>query len=251
MSKKISKTIQIIFPKNTFTCKDRKENEMALKPEHWALLILSVAAFILLPVIAAYAGDVYYQYDDLNRLEQVTYEDGTLLQYIYDEVGNRTQKIVLGDTDSDGDGMPDNWEIQYGLDPDDPADADYDNDGDGLTNLAEYQLGTDPTEPDTDNDGIDDGADLCPLVLPVKIVGTSLYYSTLQAAYDAAVNNDIILGQYVNLTGDININRSIPVTIRAGYNCDFIPDSSETIIEGNMTVNDGTLTIDRGILKIE
>ncbi len=46
--------------------------------------------------------------------------------------------------DSDGDGLPDAWETQYGLDRLNPADAALDSDGDGLTNLQEFQLGTDP-----------------------------------------------------------------------------------------------------------
>lgn len=40
--------------------------------------------------------------------------------------------------DSDGDGMPDWWEIQHGLDPFDPADGNYDRKNDGYTNLEEY-----------------------------------------------------------------------------------------------------------------
>src|SRR5207253_3881445 len=47
--------------------------------------------------------------------------------------------------DSDGDGIPDAWEILYGLNPNDPNDARTDPDGDGMTNLQEYQAGTDPT----------------------------------------------------------------------------------------------------------
>lgn len=46
--------------------------------------------------------------------------------------------------DSDGDGMPDAWEIANGLDPDNPADASRDTDGDGVTNLQEYLAGTSP-----------------------------------------------------------------------------------------------------------
>ena len=50
-------------------------------------------------------------------------------------------------SDSDGDGLPDNWEIQYGLNPSNPADANQDADGDGATNLQEYLAGTNPVNP--------------------------------------------------------------------------------------------------------
>jgi hypothetical protein len=49
-------------------------------------------------------------------------------------------------TDNDLDGMPNSWEVAYGLDPDDPADATLDGDDDGQANLAEYFAGTDPTD---------------------------------------------------------------------------------------------------------
>ena len=50
------------------------------------------------------------------------------------------------DTDSDGDGLPDAWEIANGFDPHDPADATRDADGDGFTNLEEYIAGTLPRD---------------------------------------------------------------------------------------------------------
>ncbi|HMO03567.1 MAG TPA: glycoside hydrolase family 31 protein [Kiritimatiellia bacterium] len=46
--------------------------------------------------------------------------------------------------DTDGDGMPDAWELQYGLNPNSAADASLDPDGDGFTNLQEYLNGTNP-----------------------------------------------------------------------------------------------------------
>jgi hypothetical protein len=49
--------------------------------------------------------------------------------------------------DSDGDGLPDYWEITYALNPYDPADALQDKDGDGLSNLAEFIAGTNPIDP--------------------------------------------------------------------------------------------------------
>ena len=57
--------------------------------------------------------------------------------------------------DTDGDGLPDEWETRYfgtlGRGPG------GDEDSDGLTNLAEYQLGTNPVNPDSDGDGMPDG----------------------------------------------------------------------------------------------
>jgi hypothetical protein len=47
--------------------------------------------------------------------------------------------------DSDGDGIPDWWELKYGLDPNDPSDAAKDCNGDGYTNIEKYINGLDPT----------------------------------------------------------------------------------------------------------
>jgi hypothetical protein len=58
--------------------------------------------------------------------------------------------------DSDSDGIPDDWEVQFGLDYQDSADASEDNDGDGLDNEAEYEAGTDISLSDTDGDGVSD-----------------------------------------------------------------------------------------------
>jgi hypothetical protein len=59
--------------------------------------------------------------------------------------------------DTDGDGLPDRYEIEMGFNPNSPADAATDFDGDGLSNLQEYMLGTSPLHEDTDGDTINDG----------------------------------------------------------------------------------------------
>ncbi|MEZ4240124.1 MAG: MopE-related protein [Myxococcota bacterium] len=58
--------------------------------------------------------------------------------------------------DTDGDGMADGWEAEYGLDPLDAGDAALDPDLDTLTNLVEFQYKTDPFATDSDLDGFDD-----------------------------------------------------------------------------------------------
>src|SRR4030095_9860153 len=55
-----------------------------------------------------------------------------------------TSRVIA---DTDGDGMPDDWEIANGLGPTDPTDAAKDADGDGFTNFQEYLAGTDPRSP--------------------------------------------------------------------------------------------------------
>ncbi|MBK1703632.1 hypothetical protein CKO40_03480 [Halochromatium glycolicum] len=67
---------------------------------------------------------------------------------------------VAAGGDTDGDGLPDAFERDNGLDPNDPSDAGLDPDGDGLTHLEEFQAGTGLFTADTDGDGLDDGAEL-------------------------------------------------------------------------------------------
>jgi len=53
------------------------------------------------------------------------------------------QTVTINPQDDDGDGIPDEWELQHDLDPT-VNDAYEDPDGDGLPNLAEYKLDTCP-----------------------------------------------------------------------------------------------------------
>jgi hypothetical protein len=49
------------------------------------------------------------------------------------------------DPDDDNDGMSDEWETIYGLNPL-VDDAHEDKDGDGFSNIREFRKGTDPTD---------------------------------------------------------------------------------------------------------
>ena len=66
--------------------------------------------------------------------------------------------------DADGDQIPDAWEVKFGLNPTNAADALIDSDADGLTNFWEYSTAqSDPLNADTDGDLIFDGSDACPV----------------------------------------------------------------------------------------
>ncbi len=52
--------------------------------------------------------------------------------------------IYRSSLDSDGDGMPDDWERFVGLSPADPADGIEDSDRDGTSNLDEFRAGSQP-----------------------------------------------------------------------------------------------------------
>jgi hypothetical protein len=58
-----------------------------------------------------------------------------------------SQATITVLNDSDGDGMPDVWELGYGFNTNSIDDATIDSDGDGMNNLAEYIAGTNPLDP--------------------------------------------------------------------------------------------------------
>jgi hypothetical protein len=68
---------------------------------------------------------------------------------VSDAAGNTTTgtaSVTVIVLDTDNDGLPDFYEEQNGLDPNDASDAEGDLDGDGISNLDEYLDGTDPTK---------------------------------------------------------------------------------------------------------
>ena len=100
-----------------------------------------------------------------------------------------TLTVLLAD--SDGDGMPDAWELAHGLNPN-VNDAALDPDGDGMSNLQEYISGTDPQDAQS--------------VLRVSLVnqglaGLRLQFNALSnIAYAVQVRPDIATGAWNNIS---------------------------------------------------
>jgi len=82
---------------------------------------------------------------------------------------SNAQLVITVPLDTDGDGIPNNYELLNGLNPNlDDAGLDNDSNGgaDGLTNLEEFNLGTDPQDSDSDDDGLSDGEEVNGLLNP-------------------------------------------------------------------------------------
>ena len=71
------------------------------------------------------------------------------------------KKVVY---DTDGDGLPDEWEKRYGFNVNDASDASADADADGFTNAEEFEAKTDPTDAKDHPDYLDS----LKLQLPLK-----------------------------------------------------------------------------------
>ncbi|MDP1581223.1 MAG: hypothetical protein Q8M02_13190 [Candidatus Didemnitutus sp.] len=100
--------------------------------------------------------------------------------------------------DTDGDRLPDGFEVGLGLDPLTAYPADLDADGDGASDVEEYLAGTDLHNPDTDGDGFTDGVEIgygfdpnkSDAGLKIRYLATRLY-----------LPNDLEYGEAMEITG--------------------------------------------------
>jgi hypothetical protein len=80
------------------------------------------------------------------RTGKVTYEPGKGIITDVNQVGGYPDYKGEPYADADKDGLPDDWEAKYGLNPNDPSDASKDASGDGYTNIEAFIDGLDPTK---------------------------------------------------------------------------------------------------------
>jgi len=141
--------------------------------------------------------------------------------------------------DSDGDGIPNVWELANGLDECDPTDAFCDPDGDQVWNLYEYQLQSDP---DSNNS---------PRAIEIDTSITAEDFTRLWAqGLDEPILIKMTTGFYENLRYLNNIlptsdyaGRPLRVIMQGGWNADFSeynPSDCITSISGETVNNNGT-----------
>lgn len=110
----------------------------------YLLTPLNVVAPIILEFDESGKFTTVLQLKDIGRYTywvEAKYESNTILLSEQEHFW-----IAFSLEDHDSDLIRDTWEIQYGLDPEDPSDAALDYDSDGFTNRGEYEMGTNPKE---------------------------------------------------------------------------------------------------------
>ncbi len=83
----------------------------------------------------------FYQFEH-RRLPIDSYKKGIITDI--SQVGGYPEYKGKPYVDTDKDGIPDAWEKKYGLNPNDPSDAQGDLNGDGYTNIEDYINGVNP-----------------------------------------------------------------------------------------------------------
>jgi len=127
-------------------------------------------------------------------VESIRYDERSPWPTLADGLGpalQRREPTRYGDepanwfTDYDRDGMADDWELAYGLNPFDASDAAIDLDADGFTNLQEYERGTNPRLPDN----------------VIEILSSRISGETFEFEFNASPNQSYT----VLCSGDLNV----------------------------------------------
>ena len=226
------------------------------------LFLISAAIFSFIQSVSSFATDtVKYHYDDLNRLIRI--EDtvsNKVVEYVYDEVGNRTSKgsyapftITVANV-SNGSILPsgDAERKEYVAYKTDKTFTITPNNGYEILNVLvdTVSVGYENTYTFTSvtaNHTINATFQL--IKAPYFIGATG--YTTLRDAYEHANNGDVIKAKAKTFTENLTVDLNKSVTIEGGWDPGFTGITGMTTLRGwiQTTATGGTLTIKNFILN--
>ena len=143
----------------------------------------------------------------------------------------------LANFDSDGDGMPDRYEIRLGLNQNSPDDADLDKDGDKFSNWFEYYCNTNPDDAESYPalDKLIFLSKIEPIKLPIRLSSISATDPKNKSTYKIVLTID-------NRDRPMNIGASFNLSGKSYKIVDAIKDT--TTIQGTSnSLNDDDSTI--------
>jgi hypothetical protein len=85
---------------------------------------------------------------------------------------------------------------------------------------------------------------------PVFKIGYSMYdYQMIQTVYDGFSTGETLVIRAADLSGNLNTQQNISVTLLGGYSCDFSSNPGYTNIHGTLTVSDGMVIVGRLVIQ--
>ena len=234
------------------------------------------AILVFLLLFSGAMAEIRYDYDELNRLIRVQYDNGTNVTYIYDELGNRLSRIVV--PDSSAPDIPSAPSVPNGA-VSVPTSSNLSwsgGDPDGDSVIYNLYIGTD--NPPTSR--VASGASTSFLMQnlscgttyywsitsidqhgavvygpvwhfttadpgpPVRNLRTpTIAYSSIQTAYEAAADGDTLLVQNLQFTENLDADKYISITIDGGYDCAFGANPNKSVLKGQSRIIHGTVTM--------
>jgi hypothetical protein len=149
--------------------------------------------------------------------------------------------------DTDGDGMPDEWEMEYNLNPKDPTDGNNDKDGDGYDNIENYI-----------NSLVVQHVDTKPIVQILNPVNEQIYFNSKKQNVEVEINaNDYNSGEIEKV--ELFLDNSIVLNKSAGRistTLKNVPKGYHEIVSkvtdntGNVSTDTSTFFIGEKVVRV-
>ncbi len=154
------------------------------------------------------------------------------------------------DDDADGDGIDDEWELEYFDGNLTTANSCTDSDGDGFRDIFEYQRSFDEIR-DIDDNIFDPLIQNSPYIANIDSQCVLNCYFLISDALKDYKNEPLVLkireGKYLE---DLEIaDYGATLVLRGGYNDDFSNQTGFSIVNGTITISSGSVVMENIVIK--